>query len=494
VRAIASLLLALILSLTSAGPAAAQSSASDDQQRLLELKAAWVRMEHARSTRDRARALWEERLVAEADHLAAQSAYQVAQVDYQQRFLQLFAATPRISVERCAKSYEGDARQHVTVVLRNSSAPTLDYRSVGIVDDQVPMPDVDRLREVTGVSVSLTDDAGTVISSPYELAIATIAPGQTAALRFQLLKDVDVVRVLLRYAGRVEALPLYLEKDASADVVRMQSRQFSQECDLGASAIYDLRLERYGVAETVFALRVLALPEEVGAEFVDAGSGARLSQIKFTEGASSQQLQLRVFLPDVVGERVAIDQPLEFWVAALDRAQADALPAGRGLPATGIEPIRASAARLELLPRGIGRLEVTAPSLFREVRRDEPAELTVTVRNIGTRRIDNVRLHADTPAGWRTTVEPALVDRLETGRDAVIQVRLEPPAGVAVGDYPVRLRTEAYSDNRRIDSSDQTARIQVATASDLLLTGALALLLVGVVGGVVLWGIRATRR
>ncbi len=469
-------------------------SSVDDQQRLLDLKAAWVTMENARSERDRARSLFDEQLVSESEYMAAQSAYQVAQVAYQQRFLALFSATPRISVERCVKSYEGDARQYVEVRLRNASAPALDYRSVGIVDDEVPLPDMERLREVANVAVSLTDDGGTVISSPYERTIPAIAPEATAALRFRLLKDVDAVRVSLRYAGRVETLPVYLEKDAAANVVRMQSRQFSQEANLGSSALYDLRLERYGALGDVFQLRVLSLPDEVGAEFVDPGSGARVTQIKFTEGVNSQQLQLRVFLPDVVGKQVVMDVPIEFWVAALDRPQAEALPSGRSLSDAQLATVQSSAVRLELVPRGVGRLEVTAPSLFREIRRGDTAAIEVTVRNIGTRRVDNVRLQADAPSDWRTVVEPELVERLETGGEVRVTVRLEPPADVQVGDFPIRLRTEAYADNRRIDSQDQTARIQVQAPPNTVAVLLLGMLLVGIVGGLVVWGIRVTRR
>ena len=339
-RQLLSSALCLLLAATALAQAGAGGSALDDQQRLLDLKAAWVKMNNARSERDRARALFADKLLSASELGAAESDYQVAQVAYQQRFLQLFAATPRVSVERCVKSYEGDGRQFVTVALRNASAPALDYRSVGIVDDEVPMPDMRRLREVANVVVALTDEGGTVISSPYERTVASIAPDASASLRFQLLRDVDVVRVALRYAGRTETLPVYLEKDAAADVVRMQSRQFSQEADLGSSAVYDLRMERYGASGGVFSLRVFGLPDEVGAEFIDPSTGARLTQIKFTEGVNSQQLQLRVFLPDVVSARVAMDTPLEFWAAALDRARAEKLPAGRTLPAAQLDAVR----------------------------------------------------------------------------------------------------------------------------------------------------------
>ncbi len=485
------LIVTAVLFVVTALPAISQVS---DQQRLLELKAAWVKMQNAASERDRYRRLFDLGLAAESDLAAVQTAYQVAQVTYQQRFLELFAATPRLSVARCVKSYQGEARQSVTVTLRNSSAPALDWRTVGIADDQVPMPDMESLRSIRDIVVSLTDGDGTIISDPYERVVGELGPDGRSSLHFQLLKDVDALVVALHYAGRSESFPVYLEKDRSANVVRLQSEQFSQEADLGAAAVYDLRLECYSGSGSVFALRALQLPEEIGAEFLDPATGARLNQIKFTEGVTSRNLQLRVFLPDVVSERVTLDRAVPFLVAALGREQAAELAAGRELGEASLAAVRASSVRLELVPRGVGKLEVTAPILFQEVQRGEPAALDVTLRNIGTRRVDNVRLHADAPSDWQVTVTPALAERLEPGAEVRVAVALAPPAAVAVGDYPVRLRTEAYADSRRIESHDQSARIHVVAPANLVGMGLLVTLLLGVVGGLVWWGVRVTRR
>lgn len=491
-RRMSVLVMAVVLAVVAApSPVHAQVS---DQQRLLELKAAWVKMQNAASERDRYRRLSDLGLAAESDLATVQTAYRVAQVAYQQRFLELFAATPRLSVARCVKSYQGETRQSVAVTLRNSSAPALDWRAIGIADDDVPMPDMASLRSLRDIVVSLTDADGTIISDPYEQVAAELGPDASTALRFGLLKDVDALVVALHYAGRSERVSVYLEKDRAANVVRLQSVQFSQEADLGAAAVYDLRLECYSGSGSVFALRALQLPEEIGAEFLDPATGARLNQIKFTEGVTSRNLQLRVFLPDVVSERVSLDRAVPFLVAALDHEQAAVLPAGRELDAAGLAAVRDSSVRLELMPRGVGKLEVTAPTLFQEIAPGEPAALAVALRNIGTRRVDNVRLHADAPSDWQVTVTPAMAERLEPGAELRLAVDLAPPANVAVGDYPVRLRTEAYADNRRIESHDQSARIHVVAPPNWFAMGLLIALLLGVVGGLVWWGVRVTRR
>jgi hypothetical protein len=495
-KALIPIILAVLLvpALRAPGQTSAPASPASEQQRLLELKAAWVRLQNAASERDRYRRLLDLGLCSESDHAAMQTAYQVAQVAYQQSFLTLFAATPRLSVARCVKSYDGEAGQYVTVTLRNSSAPALDYRSLGIVDETVPLPDMEQLRELHDIAAWLTDADGVIISEPYEQRVPSLAAESSTTLRFGLLKDVDWLHVQLRYAGLSDSFPVYLEKDRRANRVRLQSQQFSLEANLGTSATYDLRLESYSGSGSIFALRVFDLPQEIGAELIDPATGARLTHIKFTEGVTSRPLQLRVFLPDLLSEQIEIDQPVSFLVAALGEELARQLPPGRDLDPARSEQLHGSSARLELVPRGVGRLEVSAPTLLCEIEPEMTARLEVHVRNIGTRRVDNVRLHAGAPADWQVEITPAVTPQLEPGAEVRLDVVMQPPSDVPVGDYPVRLRTEAYADNHRIESLDQNARIQVKAPPSYGIMALLAVLLLGIIGGLVAWGVRMTRR
>jgi hypothetical protein len=71
---------------------------------------------------------------------------------------------------------------------------------------------------------------------------------------------------------------------------------------------------------------------------------------------------------------------------------------------------------------------------------------------------------------------------------------MQPPADVPRGDYPVRLRTEAYADNHRIESLDQNVQIQVKAPPSYGIMALLAVLLLGIIGGLVAWGVRMTSR
>jgi uncharacterized membrane protein len=181
-------------------------------------------------------------------------------------------------------------------------------------------------------------------------------------------------------------------------------------------------------------------------------------------------------------------------VAALSPESAATLPATREVPPEDLDDVRAMALRLELIPRGVGKLEGSASSLFEEIRRGETARMELVLRNIGTRAVDNIRLHADAPSDWQVTIDPPMTPRLDPGGEVRVLAELAPPESVQVGDFPVRLRTEPYADNRRIESQDQTARIHVVAPPGYAAMSLLGLLVIGLMTGLVYWGVRVTRR
>jgi hypothetical protein len=71
---------------------------------------------------------------------------------------------------------------------------------------------------------------------------------------------------------------------------------------------------------------------------------------------------------------------------------------------------------------------------------------------------------------------------------------LAPPASVDVGDYDVKLRTDALSADRQVNTEDKTVRVHVVPPANWLGTTALVLLLVAMVGGVVVFGLKLTKR
>ena len=280
----------------------------------------------------------------------------------------------------------------------------------------------------------------------------------------------------------------------------VNSAQFSQEADLESQATYDLSLEKFSGEANVFKLEVVNLPHQITYEFTDPETQARLSQIKFSEGVTSLELSLRLYLPKNADSDVVIDKPIEFHVLALDNDQSAKLQDLHGtgdrrlLASEEIDGLNAGSARLEIIPRGVPRVEVQAVNLYHEIKVGEEVEMNVTVRNTGTRNLNNVRVYCDLPLNWRTEIEPDLIPTLEQNGDEVVLIRFIPPEDVSVGDYEPKIRTDSLADNRRVESEDKIVRIHISSKTNVLGISILILLLVGLLVGIVVFGIKLTRR
>jgi len=487
----------LVLALAPARAQVAGSSFTTEQQRILELKKLELTLKQARTDYERMKLWVQEGIKPRPDLDPVELALRRAEVQFQQAFLQLFADVPRISFVSAIKSQAANGKKFVRLTLKNTSGAVMDYKSFGIDLREVPVPDEVKLRELANVSVSLREYAaggsGPIISSPYEALIPTLAVGQEKTLQFELLKDVDSVTVAMAYAGKLDQREVYLEKDASANIVTIASATFSQEADLGGQATYDLALEQFTRAASSFRLTVLNLPRQVNYEFIDPATSARLFQVRFPEGVTALKLQLRLSLPDKVDERIVLDRPLAFWVLVAESA-AEPLVPDRSYSPGEIAALKCGKVQLEVIPRGVGRLEVSAPSLYQEIKPGETVALNVTVKNSGTRRIHNVHLSTENPINWRTEVTPDVVSTLEPNREEVVRIRILPPADVGVGDFEVRIKTEAIDQNRKVQSEDKINRIHVSSPASLRSTLWLLGFLLLLVVGIVVFSIKLTRR
>jgi uncharacterized membrane protein len=63
-----------------------------------------------------------------------------------------------------------------------------------------------------------------------------------------------------------------------------------------------------------------------------------------------------------------------------------------------------------------------------------------------------------------------------------------------VGAQELKIKTEAFADNRSVQTEDKTVRIQVQAKTPILWTSILIILLIGLVIGIVYFGIKISRR
>ena len=290
--------------------------------KLLRLKQAQLSLKEKQEDFDRALKLKEDGLISEEDFARKRTANLQAQVIYQEALINFLGSEARISIVSAVKYQDNSGKKMVRVTLRYSSKELKELERLDI-DAQDLFP-LDFVREIKDVFVSLRSE-GRIISDPYEKTISSMPLETEHQVTFQLLKDVENLDINVFYAGREESTAVYLQKGVSANIVTVNSAQFSQEADLESQATYDLSLEKFSGEANVFKLMVLNLPHQITYEFVDPQTQARLSQIKFTEGVTSMQLSLRLYLPKNSDDEVVIDQAIEFFALAMDSSQEEQL-------------------------------------------------------------------------------------------------------------------------------------------------------------------------
>jgi len=477
--------------------AAAQSPQPQESQniKLLRLKSSQLSLELKKADFDRYLKLKEEGLTSEADFAQRRTAYLQAQVDYQQALISFMGSEARISVASAVKFQDARGKKFVRVTLRYSSKELKELAKLNIsAEDLFPL---DFMKEIKDVSVSLKSE-GKIISDPYEKVVPTLPIEEERNVTFQLLKDVENLDISVFYSGKTETTSVYLQKGVSANIVTINSAQFSQEADLESQATYDLSLEKFSGEANVFKLELVNLPQPITYEFSDPQTQARLSQIKFTEGVTSMKLSLKLYLPKNADTQVVIDKPLEFFALALDNDQSAKLrelaAANPRLEPGAVEGLKAGSVKLELIPRGVGKVEVQAVNLYHEIKVGQTVAMEVRVKNAGTRKLNNIRISTDLPLSWRVEVRPDLIATLEQNQEEVVSIRFLPPPDVSVGDYEPKIRTECVADNRKVESEDKIVRIHISSKTNILGISVLILFLVGLLVGIVVFGIRLTRR
>ncbi len=382
-----------------------------------------------------------------------------------------------------AKKFRVDNQMMVTLQLKNTS-------TTEAMPSNATPEEIAAANEIRAIYVSLldvTDD--TNIVKPYETKIPVLGYNEIEELTFQLQKDVESLKVSLKYPELPEPdlRLIYLQKESALDVVNVSSLRFSQEGNLGSSVTYDLTLDRLAETENTFQLRVINLLNRLSFEFQDPETQSRQSQVKFTQEQSKRSLSLIVYLPEEL-DASYLDSTLEFYVAVLDEAEANELGGINNrldLSADRIAGIQGGVERFELIPKGVPEIEVFVPNAFQTIKIGEEVNMTATLKNIGTRDLVDIRMIVDVNTDWKYTVIPEVVSSLGRNAETEIQLTLSPPADIGVGEYQAKLNAEVTVDNRKFEARDRSITVQVESQTQMsvttLLFGALILLMIAIV-------------
>lgn len=420
--------------------------------------------------------LFEEKAISANDYNRSKNELLSKEVDYQKLILKLISQQSYITVERAVKYQDKKGNRKVKVILKSALEGNEEYLSQFREHFDIFTPEM-RAGKIYTVYVSLIDnETKTIIGSPYEYRIPSIEMGKTGEADFELLKDMESLIVSLNYNNKKDEKNIYLKKDASVNNIDITSMQFSQEADLGNRVVYDLTLERFSVTDDIYKLEVKDLPRQVSSDFTDGGTN-KISQIRFAQGDNIKKLSLQIYLPERDDEEIVIDRPVQFEVVAVSASSGD----------------KAGSETLEVIPRGKAKVEVRVNNLYYETSAGKSIEIDATIRNTGSRSVNNISVKVDKPLSWEAATDTDLIQALEPGKERVIKITVTPPAD-GTGAQEIKIRTEAMSDSQRVNTEDKTIRIQVNAPKSVTGTLLLILLLAGVIGGIVWFGMKLSKK
>ncbi|MCX6170112.1 MAG: NEW3 domain-containing protein [Ignavibacteriales bacterium] len=492
--------LILLLFILIVGDLCAQSSGSyynpkDDKYRLLGLKRAKEQYDVAKSDYDRQQAMFGKQLISQQELQRSKSVYSDAEVNYYQALLAVLFEEQYVTVAEAVKYQSKDGKKHVRLKLANASSGGEEFKKLINIEDALfksLQPEV-----VNNIYVSILNGSNSIISQPYEAKIDELHYGKPQTIDFTLLQDLDEVTVNIIYGNGTQRAPkIFLQKDQSVNKVVLQSDQFSQEVDLGGSASFSMSLELFSGTTNTYKLEAVNLPKQINKFFVDPATQARLSQFKFGESTQTRKTNLQVFLPDRSTGEVQIDKPISFFVLAIpyDKVNSIDLNEDRIWKKEELDKLDIGYLKLEIIPRGTGELKVNSGQLYFSILPGNKIEVPIDIKNEGTRRLDNVEFELDLPLNWTQSINPKIVESIDIREEKRIVFTLTPPDNVTVGKYDIRLRTTCLADDKLVKAEDKTITIEVKQSDNVIGTILIVLLIIGLVAGIVIFGIKLTRK
>ncbi len=474
------------------------------QQARLALDQAKSAMDKAQAELDDIRALFAENLKnitdlnrAEQDHDTKRLLYRQAQIDLRKKRLDFLKNATLVSVVSVKKVPQGNEERAI-VTIRNDSAESKARIALG-GEEEIGPEQLASLLSVDNIRVALLDGAVS-IGKPYQRRVDKLTLGQEVELEFTLLKEgLEHVSVGLEFLGEKQTHGVRLMIDAGQAVPQVACTQRTLIGSLGTSVQYGLTLKRLGRSEEVYSLIVLGLPPTIPFSFRSTGSSqATLQEVHFNEKVTEQALSLDLSIPERFDPN-AVDVLIPFTFLAIPSHQQKKLSElirthGQQIPLEELSALHGAVMDLAVTPRGTGKLEISAPNLFTEVREGEPIELKFNVVNTGTLALREIRPELDLPLEWECTLEPANLRELLGGEKALFKVRITPVAGATVGEYAVRVEAEGHSGMEVVDAPQKDFTIRIASKGNLTGTAVLVGVLVLLVVGIAVASVKISRR
>ena len=269
------------------------------------------------------------------------------------------------------------------------------------------------------------------------------------------------------------------------------------EGQLGTDISFDLVLEMLVTTDNNFSLAVTNMLPQINCSFVEGGS--RITSVRFSQEVSKHNLILRVSIPQKLDVSM-IDKKIDFQAWIVTSAQSETINklkrqyATDIIPADELDAIDAARVDLILIPKGTGRLEILINNLFEEIKPQQDVRIRADLHNDGTLTLFNIIPEISPPLGWEAQVEPKNIEQLLPNEKQQINIHLQPGTDVGVGEYEAQIEARGQSGSEVIDAIEKRLKVRISAQTNiiatLLLVGGLVLLIVGIV----VFGVKLSRR
>jgi len=485
----------------------------------LSLRTAQVDLEHAKEAYERykreyenAQKLFEESIMSKKELDEALSAYTRAEQQLKQANIQLektklsfLDKASHITIMEAKKYYDAEGKRMLDLVLKNTSNLAQAESALGLTEDQSQSQSgwqspeqIQALLNIENIIVSIVDNLSS-IGKPYEQIIHVLPYGQEAKLTFALLTDVQEAGVKMQYLDQNITEKIFLEKESLQKHPTVVASQFSQEGQLGTDIRYALDLEMLVTSNRNFSLTVTNMPPQINCSFIDSKSGARITSVRFTENVSKHNLDMKVSIPQKLDVDM-IDKKINFQVWTVTSKQLEAINKLKRqyptepIPTEKLQEIEASKVDLVLIPKGAGRLEILINNLYTEIKPQQEVNIKADLDNTGTLDLFNIIPEISPPLGWIAKVEPKSIAKLAPGNKKSIKIHLKPGSDVGVGEYEAQIEARGQSGSEVVEALEKRLKIRISAETHIATTLILVLALVGLIGTIVFFGVKLSRR
>jgi len=546
------ILIIAALFMAAVAPAAAQVTYDPNAEKfmLLSLNQSYIQLGQAAKEFLRAKEQYEKKFISAAEYDQRLAAYRNAKIGYDMALMRILFNASNIIVESAVKRVQADGTKFVTVYVKNEAGGSFELSKIktfgaretpmaggsygaekqdtGIevgelltdearsyesaIKQTLPFlegqglafSDVINLMEVNNIFINLSarTESGEVvmISKPYEKKIERLGQDERAEVRFELLRDVENCNINISFGDKTITKSVYLELESATGGVEMASEIPSLQAELDSTATYNIDLQRF-TSDTSFALRVANLPKEIYYNFVDPeNSNQRITTVNFTEGKIRKRVQLQLTMPTRTSEAISVDRTVPFRALVLSPKEAEkfdkmAAEYGDAIPVEELDKLKADQALLSVTPLGVGEIEVSASTFYYAIEPDEKVSMTLTVRNSGTGELKNVQITTDLPnTEWNYTIEPDLIASLIPEKEEKVKIEFSPPPDATVGEHILKVKVEAKTRNQVVEGDDKEVTVEIKEKPDIWGRLILIILLIGIVLGIVIFGIKLSRR